>query len=164
MATRGLDSVTRARQLARRYLRCGTRATAQLYAYLKARDIPVNAIRLIVAESTRQGMLDDHACATLWAVHLADQGYAWDAVQERLLTKGLEAAVVRQVIAPLRAEADDGRRARSFVRQRLGQRGAFDRQRVGRWLAQRGFDTELIDRVLGVVRGVTTDPLDDAER
>lgn len=145
------DALRRARRLAQRYLRFGVRSTAELRAYLTTRQLAEPLIDALLAKYVRDGVLDDRACAKLLATCLADQGYAWGAVREQLLAKGLDAELVDQTLEPLKACLDDAARARALVQTRLRGASRTDtrvRARVARLLSQRGFDSDLIDRVL----------------
>lgn len=146
-------------RLARRYVRYSPRSTAHLRAYLQDRGVAHHIVQAVVVEAIRKGWLGDRACAKLWARHFADRGYARAAIQERLHLKGFEAQVVSDILASLQPHADDATRAREVVcatlqrwrGRRPASRGDHDqraRLRVARVLAQRGFDSDLIDRVL----------------
>ena len=136
------DPAARAWGLARRWLRFGTRSTAELRTYLRSQQVPHALIPVVVQRAGAAGLVDDRACAALWATRLADQGYAREAIRRRLEAKGL-------AIPPLQ---DDESRAREVVQRVLRRpqavRGLRLRRRLARLLAQRGFDSDLIDRVL----------------
>ena len=169
----GDDDDARALVLAHRYLRYGVRSGEELRAHLRERGVNDSLIQSAVERCGREGLLDDRACATLWAVRLADQGYAASTIRERLLAKGLHATLLHGILASLHT-ASDADRARLLVRDRLrsldanlktlaqdrseratrveGRRGARCdprlRRRLARLLAQRGFDPDLIDQIL----------------
>jgi len=128
--------------LARRWLRFGTRSTAELRTYLRGKQVPPALIPGVVQRAGAAGLVDDRACAALWATRLADQGYAREAIRRRLEAKGLA--------IPL--QDDDESRAREVVQRVLRRpqtlQGLRLRRRLARLLAQRGFDSDLIDRVL----------------
>lgn len=154
------DPSARAWGLARRWLRFGTRSTAELRTYLRSKQVPHALIPIMVQRAGAVGLVDDRACAALWATRLADQGYAREAIRRRLEAKGLA--------VPL--QDDDESRAREVVQRVLSLAGARDprpgiprpraegrgqtirglrlQRRLARLLAQRGFDSDLIDRVL----------------
>lgn len=96
----------------------------------------------MVQRASHAGLVDDRACAALWATRLADQGYAREAVRRRLEAKGLA--------VPL--QDDDESRAREVVQRVLRRpqtlQGLRLQRRLARLLAQRGFGSDLIDRVL----------------
>jgi len=141
------DDVRRARMLVRRYLRFGTRSTAEVRAYLEARHVSDSTSRALIAECVRHGWLDDRLSATLWATRLCDQGYAWPAIRERLRAKGFNEQLISTVFRPLQRDADDETRARALAQAR-SRRMPPDDPRLARWLARRGFDADLITRVL----------------
>ena len=150
------DEAGRARRLARRYLRFGVRSIHETRTHLQAAGIPARTIASVLVACARQDLVDDRACAKLWAARLADRGYAWGAVREQLLEKGLDPRVVTQVLAPLAARDPDASRARLLLereidRARAARTRASRRGLHARWarlLARRGFEPDLIDQVL----------------
>lgn len=149
------DEAGRARRLARRYLRFGVRSIHELRAHLQASQVSDRTAASVIAACARQGLVDDRACAKLWAVKLADRGYAWAAVREQLLNKGLEPRVIAQVLAPLASREPDAARARLLLEREMDRgraaRGRTSRRRLhARWarlLARRGFEPDLIAQV-----------------
>ena len=97
-----------------------------------------------------QGLLDDHAAARLWAEQWARQGYAAAAIQLKLSDKGFPDGLVTNVITRYYPPTDDEARARELLAQRTraGPHRAT-RSRLARTLASRGFDADLIERLLG---------------
>jgi len=143
--------VERTLQLARRYLRFGARSTAQLRAHLEAHSLPASSIEDVLAACARRGWLDDAACAKLWVTMLAERGYAWAAIRDQLLTKGLNAGLIDRALQPLHSLADDERRARQLIQHRLRGRAirtAQVRAQMARLLARRGFDRDLIEQLV----------------
>ncbi len=145
------DESRRVLALARRYLRFGTRSTAELRAYLATRGVSPTDLEPAVSTCSRAGLLDDAVCAKLWATTLADRGYAWEAIRGHLLSKRLEPQLVERTLRPLQARADDASRIRDLVDARLRGRARTDprlRTRLAQLLVRRGFDADLIERVL----------------
>lgn len=134
-----------------RYLRSGVRSVAEVRAFLGRWGLPAEDIDAVIADCRRQGALDDQAYARLAAEHWARQGYAGRAIRERLAAKGVAEALVAEAIARLTSEEDDAGRAARLLSQPRWRRAGPGRR--ARWLAARGFDEELIERVVG-----TTDP------
>ena len=97
-----------------------------------------------------QGLLDDHTAARLWADHWARQGYAWVAIRAKLAAKGFPVRAVEAVAQRLAHPAEETTRARQLVAQQL-RAGATSQQRsrLARRLSSRGFDSELIETLLG---------------
>ena len=105
-----------------------------------------------------RGWLDDAACARLWADHWAQRGYAWAAIRQKLTAKGLGDAAVEQAAQVLGLASDDEARASRLVASRMRRGPATGRgivlsprqaSRLARTLAGRGFDPQIIERVLG---------------
>jgi len=151
------DDSSRALRLARRYLRFGTRSTAQLRAFLRTRYVPEGLIESVTATCLRERLLDDRACATLWANTLAERGYAVAAVREQLLAKGLDTTLVKQVLARLCTHADDAQRARLVVQTYVRRHAEPGRRRLARLLSQRGFDADLIEQILAESFGLPSE-------
>ena len=155
----GDDEYARARGLAQRYLRYGVRSTEELRAHLRDRGVGQRIIEPVLVVCTQRGLLDDRACARLWAVRLADRGYAAAAIRERLLAKGLNVTQLPSISASLQT-ASDADRAQLLVRDRLRRGARRDprlRHRLARLLAQRGFDPDLIDQILNESLGSPSD-------
>ena len=130
-----------------RHLRSGVRSSADALAYLRRHDVPLEHARLLLRDATRRGALDDRACARLWAEHWARQGYANAAIRARLDAKALPSSAIDDAIARLsQGEDDELSRARRLVsaRRRRGRPPA----RLAQALAARGFEPELIERLL----------------
>ena len=118
--------------------------------------MPAAVIQQVLDACARDGRLDEQAGVTLWANQLAERGYAGSAIQRQLDEKGFDAHVIARTLQRLQAREPDEERARAVVRAQLRRQAAasraFDagrrRQRVARLLAQRGFDSDLIERIL----------------
>ena len=144
------DEDVRARTVARRYLRGRVRSTSDTLAFLRRHGFSAATATRVIAACHAQSLLDDEACARLWAEHWARRGYAWALIREKLSAKGLpDSAIERAARHVGSAAADDLARARHALesRTRLGQ-GTTQRVRLLRQLAARGFDNETIERVL----------------
>ena len=137
-------------QLVDRYTRGRVRSTGEVLAYLRRHGVSSSTAAHVIAASRARGSLDDHACARLWADHWARRGYAWSAIRARLTAKGLAEDVIDAGLRRLAAEATDEDRARALVASSLRRRGTrpVDVHSVARALQARGFDEEVIARVL----------------
>lgn len=134
--------------LARRYAGRGVRSTQEVRTYLRRHGVPPAAIRDAIAACRAQGLLDDRACARLWTEHWARRGYAWAAIRLRLTAKGLTDDAIRMAERTMGRAPDDLARAREVVTQRARRAGPRERSRLARVLASRGFDADVISRVL----------------
>ena len=143
------DEFAHALAAALRYTRAGVRSTQEVLNYLHRRGVAPRLARRVIGEARARGVLDDHACARLWAEHWARRGYAWSAIRLRLCAKGLDEDAIEQAANQQERASDDDARARLVVaRQRRHGAGPRQRSRLARTLTARGFDTDLIQQVL----------------
>ena len=124
------------------------RSNEEVCAHLRRRGVsPRRAARALAACRAR-GLVDDRACARLWAEHWARQGYAWAAIRLKLSAKGLTDDAIRVAEQSMGRAPDDAARARQVVVQRARRAGSRGRLGLARALASRGFDADVIDRIL----------------
>lgn len=143
----------RLRAVVSRYLRTSVRSTQDVLQYLSRRGVSPKRAAGLVGTYRAQGLLDDRAAARLWADHWARQGYAAWAIRLKLLDKGFNEQLAHNTITRLTCDANDEERARRLLAQHL--RRSSSRpvpSRLARVLASRGFDSELIERVLRTSR------------
>ncbi len=131
-----------------RYLRTRVHSAREAADYLRRRGVPPQAALRAVAECRARGLLDDRACARLWAGHWARQGYAASAIRLKLVAKGLADEVISEAARAYGAPAEEEARAR-LVAEAARRRGARQADRLARALAARGFEADLIERVVG---------------
>ena len=144
------DEETRALQDARRYLRGRVRSSSETLTHLRRRGISAATTTRVIAACHAQSLLDDEACARLWADSWARRGYGWAFIREKLSAKGLpDSAIERAAWHVGSTPADEATRARHALdsRTQRGQ-GAAQRARLARTLAARGFDEDTIERAL----------------
>ena len=140
-----------------RYARSGVRSARDLLTYLQRRHASPAAASRILARCRTLGLIDDQAAARLWAGQWARRGYAAAAIRLKLQAKGFEARISDQAVAHAGlASDDDETRARLLVTSSLRRHtmGVGRSQRLARVLASRGFEPELIDRVLAEAESV----------
>ena len=144
------DDTSRALAAARRYVQAGVRSRHEVTTYLRRRGVTAETASRAIATLGARGLLDDRACARLWADQWARHGYASAAIRAKLAAKGLEEETIDHAITQLQMSLGDEARAREMVvrraRPRAGRRQ--ERARVARTLASRGFDSDLIEQVL----------------
>ena len=132
-----------------RYLRAGVHSKQEISAYLQRRGIQTTVAQRVMAEARANGLINDDACAKLWAEHWARRGYAWSAIRLKLTAKGLSDEVIARAAKTLHMASADLLRARELVNhhlQRTTTRNASPR--VWRLLTSRGFDQDVIEQVL----------------
>lgn len=95
-------------------------------------------------------MLDDEAGARLWADQWARRGYAWDAIRAKLSLKGFSDQAIERAATRLGLAGDDEARARLVAATHRRRQHARPQSRwaLARTLTSRGFDTDVIERVL----------------
>ena len=145
----GNDPTTRALAAAARYVRSGARSTSEVIRYLQRRGLPPATAARVVSDYRTRGLLDDRVCARLWAGHWARRGYAWAAIRVKLSAKGLAEEAIAAAAGEWDAPEDDMARARQIMAAHPASRGgAHARVRAARALSARGFDADLIERLL----------------
>ncbi len=134
---------------AARYVRSGVRSTSEVRGYLLRHGLPPQTAARVVSEYRTRGLLDDRACARLWAEHWARRGYAWAAIREKLSGKGLAEEAITAAAGRLNAPEQEIDRARRLIAGRVWLRAdTRQRARVARALSLRGFDVDLIEQLL----------------
>jgi len=133
-----------------RYARVGVRSTHDVLAYLKRRGASSEIAARILADCRTLGLLDDRAAARLWAEQWARRGYASAAIRLKLQAKGFDAQASDEAVVRAGSASDDETRARLIVTSYLQRQTVRPgrSQRLARVLAARGFNQELIERVL----------------
>ena len=141
------DEVARALAAVVRYTRPGVRSIQEVLMYLRRRGCSPETAARVIAQGRARGILDDRACARLCAEHWARAGYAWSAIRLKLSAKGLDEPTIEETATYVDAAFGDEARARLVVTSSL-RRHMRQPARLARTLASRGFDPDLIERVL----------------
>ena len=140
-----------------RYVRSGIRSTTEVRAYLRRRGLAGQAAEAVVAECRARGLLDDGAAARLWAEQWSRRGYAWSAIRLKLSAKGFDEQALAAAERIHGTREQDEARARQVVADRFRRRFPRGQRvvqgRVARTLVSRGFDSDVIDRVLNEAFG-----------
>ena len=141
-----------------RFLGSGVHSTDEVRRYLRRRGLPEPDIERLIAASRQQGLLEDRLAARLWAEQWARAGFAAAAIRHKLTVKGFDAHAIDDATERVAPSSDDEARAR-LVLARAARRasGVAARFRLTRALASRGFDPDMIERVLREPFG-STDP------
>lgn len=135
-----------------RYARTGVRSRQQLLTYLHRGGVPPRTAARLIAECETRGLVDDAAGARLWADHWARRGYGWAAIHAKLAARGFDARAIEAAGRRAGLASEDEMRARQFLTERL-RTGRIDRARLARALGSRGFDPDLIERLLDEFTG-----------
>jgi SOS response regulatory protein OraA/RecX len=129
-----------------RYTRTGVRSTHDVLTFLRRRGVAAAAARRILSRCQAAGQVDDRAAARLWAGHWLRRGYARRLIRERLAAKGFHERAIAQAMHDLGPSTEDEDSARRVAAQPRYRRSS--RPRLARTLASRGFEAEVIERVL----------------
>ena len=127
-----------------RFCRAGVRSQRQLREWLERKGLREREVLAAVRIAQERGLLDDAVAVKLWADHWARKGYSWAVIAARLKAKGFERSRIA-ALAEVHGGPADESRARRLVKS---MRPSRDSARRARKLAARGFDTEVIERVL----------------
>ena len=150
MSSSKRETKTPARAAVPPFLRSRVRSTAEVRAHLLRRGDSPRQVAVQLTQYRVLGLLDDRAAARLWADHWARQGYAAAAIRLKLAQKGFPDALIGSILNQDYPPADDEARASAWLARRARSRAAHPaRSRLARALASRGFDAELIERLLG---------------
>ena len=144
-----------------RFLGSSVRSTREARAYLRRLGLPEPDVERLIAASRERGLLDDRLAARLWAEQWARAGFAAAAIRHKLTTKGFDAHAIADAAKRAALLCDDEARARLVLaRHTRRASGAAARSRLTRALASRGFDPDVIERVLRESFGSTDSNVD----
>ncbi|MBP5639818.1 MAG: regulatory protein RecX [Victivallales bacterium] len=113
-------------------------------------------IRAVMADLQRLGLVDDHAFARLFCDSLKAQGIGKLKARLKMRTRGLSAALIQETLERQWEMEDDGEleRAQVVAERKWRMISRIDkplmnkRQRLARFLAGRGFSSDIIRLVL----------------
>ena len=148
-AGRGWDDPRGLRAGAIRYVQAAPRSAQEVRSYLLRRRAPRDLASRIVAECRSHGLLDDRASAALWTEQWSRRGYAWAVIRVKLSAKGFDEQTIETIGKTKACACDEEARARLVVQRVRGRSGPSTRVRLARRLSARGFDPDVIERLLG---------------
>ncbi|MBI3319541.1 MAG: regulatory protein RecX [Candidatus Omnitrophica bacterium] len=102
----------------------------------------------VVNDYRAHGVLDDRASARLWAGQWARRGYAASAIRVKLSAKGFDEDLIQDILQRYPASEDEERARLVMARRARHPATRLARARLARTLASRGFDSDLIERIL----------------
>lgn len=157
-ALRAQDTLAGARLAAQRLLAVRPRSRHELVTRLRLRRVPPEVIATIVDELEGEGLLDDARFARAWIDgRLAHRPSGAVRLRAELRQKGVDRAVIDDVIATRLIPADEAALAREVARALVGRYRSVDRKtafrRLAGALARRGFSTSVISQTLAEVFG-----------
>lgn len=168
----GAEEFARARQSALRYLSYRLRSERELRTKLSDKEYPDDVIDRVLEQLRGAGLADDRRFASAF-VHDARlrKPTGERLLRQQLLLKGIDRGVIDAVIG--RAEGGTGEAAtalaaaRTMLKKYRGSRKSSDaanqRQRLGRYLARRGFGWDVIAPVLRTLFGPSEEHPDETD-
>ncbi len=146
---RRADAAEQAYQKALRYLSYRPRSEAEVRSYLTRRGVEPAHIEAVLARLRDLGLVDDEAFARAWVENRGTfRPRGRRALQAELRQKGIAPELVERVLA----EIDEERLALQAGLKALRRYGRLEwpafRQKMGAYLARRGFDYETIRAIL----------------
>jgi len=144
----------KALQGAFRFLARRDHTCMELTVKLRGKGFGPDAVAHALDRCRELGYLDD--AKTAWAIagHLTERGYGPLRVRQTLLQKGVDEALVQKALVRCGDEATQVLRARRMLEKKPARKHpATDvwkrRQAAYRYLAGRGFSSEIISRAIG---------------
>ena len=149
VALQASDAQERAHEDALRYLSFRARSAAEIERYLAGREYSPEAIAAEVQRLRESGLVDDAAFARIWVDEREKfRPRGPRALRRELRQKGLDEETITQAITGVDAEVSAYEAARSRA-ARLGGSDYWQfRQRLGAFLARRGFDYDVVRAVV----------------
>ena len=125
----------------------------ELSVKLRGKGFGHTAVRQTLVRCRELGYLDDARTAGVMAEHLVARGYGPRRVRQTLLQKGLDESLVLKALTRCGDEESQVRKARRMLAKKTArlerESDAWKRRRVAyRYLAGRGFTSEVIDRAI----------------
>lgn len=147
-ALRAIDDVTRAFDMAVSLLARRPYSTAEIRRYLESKEIAEPVVQEALSRLEQRGYVDDHAFAQYWIENREQfRPRGPRALQFELRQKGIAEDVIASALegmdshdAAYRAASEKARRLRGLSRRDFG-------QKLGAFLARRGFDYDIVREV-----------------
>lgn len=140
-------------QSAFRILACRDHTTGELALKLRRKGYNPKAVDSAIERCRDLGYLDDARTARMMADHLVARGYGPLRIRQALGQKGLEEALVEQVMATGQSEADQVRAAQKALKKKASrlrrENDPWKRRQIAyRFLAGRGFPSAVVNRAI----------------
>jgi regulatory protein len=165
-ALQARDAHERAHEDALRYLSFRARSSAEIERYLAGREYPPETVTAEVQRLQEAGLLDDAAFARAWVDErekLRPRGPR--ALRQELRQKGLNEETITEVVTGVDAEASAYEAGRSRLARLRGLDYWQFRQKLGAFLARRGFEYDtsrgVVDRLWREEQGAAPPPEDE---
>ena len=148
-------TVSRAKDLAYRYLALRSRSRAEMAAYLARKEVPPEAAETVIAELASFGYIDDARFASSYAKYLVEyRGLSPYAIKYELRRKGVPDAEIEAAIEGLSGE--DGTGEEEVALRIAGKKMALlagvspekARRRLTDYLRRKGYSFGIIRKII----------------
>lgn len=148
----GEDPEARARAVCMRMLTHAPRTRAQLERALERREFPAQVVESVLGAFDQAGLIDDEAFARAWVSsrHHA-RGLSRSVLARELRTRGVEEDTIREAVAELTEDDEEGAARDLAGRSLAGSRGKPTQTRIRRALgalARKGYTSGLSYRLV----------------
>ncbi len=134
----------KARETSLNYLSRRARSAYEVAQRLRQREFPEEIVVEVIADLERLRFIDDRAFARRWIESRLDKAAGARKLVQDLRRKGIETAVIEEVIAEYAHQLDNPDRARGLLRKQAWRYRGLDRDKAQRrmlgFLARRGYD------------------------
>lgn len=140
-----------AKKMALDYLNRRMRSQWELKRYLERKDIQPSEVRRVIQFSREHGFIDDHKFAEVYARELVQiNRYGIRKIWAKLKSKRIPNTIIKEVLNKTVSRDDQLRLAQQFAHKKRQQLGevANPREKVYRYLVQRGFTADIIHEAL----------------
>lgn len=140
-----------AKKMALDYLNRRMRSQWELKRYLERKNIQQSEIRRVIQFCRAQGFIDDHKFAEVYARELVQiNRYGIRKIWAKLKSKRIPNAIIQEVLNKTVSRDDQLGLAKQFALKKRQQLGdiANPREKVYRYLVQRGFTANIIHEAL----------------
>lgn len=145
----------KARRIVERLLKFRLRSEFEVAAKLRQQRISSTTIDRTIDHYRRLGILNDTLFVRGWIASRVNKPFGKRRIRRELIQKGVSAFIIEQEMARGTSGYDELQAARALAEKRIRQYGTVSvlkkKQRLYRHLCLRGFDPEIIYKVLGEV-------------
>ncbi len=147
------DMVETAYQKSLKYISYRPRTSSEVRKRLENSNIPPDVINKVVEQLSEKKLIDDNQFAEFWVENrLAFRPKSRRALRQELLHKGVEDEIIEHVLQDITSEDDIALKAGLRYLHRIETMDKYlFKQRVGGYLARKGFTLETIGNVLPVL-------------
>ena len=151
-ASQGIQSQGEALQRALRYLGYRPRSEAEVRSHLRQRGYDAAAIEQSVHRLHQLNYLNDGNFARSWAASkVTGQGYGPARIEQELRAKGIEPALIREVVSDTFGAGEETRNAKRLLERRYKKSQLEDPKQLRRavaFLLRRGYSSKVIFNIL----------------